>query len=383
VVFLVFEAIQTNIICITILLVVFLNFKKQSKALRNRHRYFFLMLWLNVSILTIQILRNMTEGYPTGLYRELFTILNIFYFIVFSLIIAVWCLYVNDYIHEHRKHFKIIMAALLPFVLTNTFLAFISPSTGILFSVDAQGYYQRGTEYSTIFALSYIIMFLSILYIVGHRMLIPENDARALLLFTVPPMFAAIIQIINPEISILWPSMTISVLIVYVSIQSQLTSTDPLTGVYNRREYERYIKLLPSRTARKVVSAVMIDINDFKQINDEMSHQMGDLALREIGDILKRSVRKNDFVARIGGDEFCIIIESDHDQVLFDIVKRIEENIRAYNRMKDDDFPISLSMGYGIYDDKYHQTFDNFFEKLDRKMYLDKQDFKQGKSEFA
>jgi len=81
--------------------------------------------------------------------------------------------------------------------------------------------------------------------------------------------------------------------------------TDHLTGVYNRRGFE---EILSASDADEVASVLLIDLDDFKEVNDQLGHRAGDMVLIEVGRRLPRLVRANDFVARIGGDEFVIIL---------------------------------------------------------------------------
>ena len=81
--------------------------------------------------------------------------------------------------------------------------------------------------------------------------------------------------------------------------------TDHLTGLYNRRGFE---EILSASHADEVASVLLIDLDDFKEVNDQLGHRAGDMVLIEVGRRLPRLVRANDFVARIGGDEFVIIL---------------------------------------------------------------------------
>lgn len=370
--------IQTYLITITILVVIYLSFNRQRKTLLSRHRYFLSLIGLNIGILIIEIIRTLTTGLQEGFLFYVLVISNVLYFILSAIIISLWALYVNYHVFAHKKHFKLILSTLIVFVIINAALSMLSPFYGFIFTIDAMGIYHRGFLYEMVLSGSYVIMVLSIMYIVMFKHKLPKTDFGALIFFTVPPMVTAAIQIFVPEMKLLWSSMTVSLLILYIYIQSKITNTDPLTGVFNRREFDKQINYLSNlKTLKKKVCAIMIDIDDFKLINDEISHQMGDLALRELGSILKRSIRKDDFVARIGGDEFCIIMVTEHEAMLFDVINRIEYLVNAYNKRRKDDVSLSLSMGYGVYDEKFYPSFDVFFEKLDRKMYHKKFENKQ------
>jgi len=80
---------------------------------------------------------------------------------------------------------------------------------------------------------------------------------------------------------------------------------DPLTGLSNRREFDRWFALAGGKPPPPV-TLVFVDIDHFKRLNDTLGHQAGDAALRHVADLLRQAVRDNDLVARIGGEEFAI-----------------------------------------------------------------------------
>lgn len=90
----------------------------------------------------------------------------------------------------------------------------------------------------------------------------------------------------------------------------RLATTDPLTGIYNRRKFMEDLDTEIARAGRygTDLSLIMADIDDFKAINDTMGHQAGDVALVELACLLKDNIRSMDILARYGGEEFAIII---------------------------------------------------------------------------
>ncbi len=89
-----------------------------------------------------------------------------------------------------------------------------------------------------------------------------------------------------------------------------LAQTDETTGLYNKRRLLEQLDAEIARAARygEILGCLMIDIDDFKLVNDTYGHQAGDEALHQIGSLLKRSLRKTDFIARYGGEEFTVLL---------------------------------------------------------------------------
>ena len=98
-------------------------------------------------------------------------------------------------------------------------------------------------------------------------------------------------------------------LVVFLNIQNHILYTDYLTGVNNRKRLDAYLNEKVSLSAReKGFSAILIDIDNFKHINDTYGHNMGDEALESTANLLKTCLRTGDF-ARYGGDEFCVVLD--------------------------------------------------------------------------
>lgn len=91
----------------------------------------------------------------------------------------------------------------------------------------------------------------------------------------------------------------------------ELSTRDPLTGLYNRRKFEEFLDFEQSRAERHAgyhFSIIMIDVDDFKFVNDSYGHPVGDMALKKMSMLLEACLRKGDLLARLGGDEFAVIL---------------------------------------------------------------------------
>ncbi len=129
-----------------------------------------------------------------------------------------------------------------------------------------------------------------------------------------------------------------------------LSLTDDLTGLYNRRAFfmlaERYHKLAERENNKLLL--FFIDLDNMKKINDTYGHLQGDTVLKTIGDILKNTFRESDIIARIGGDEFVILMKIVDPNDYTNIISRFKENIANFNYKKILPYTISLSIGGAI-----------------------------------
>ena len=115
----------------------------------------------------------------------------------------------------------------------------------------------------------------------------------------------------------------------------------------------------------------MIDLNDFKEINDSFGHQEGDKVLKTVSDILVSVTNPVDTVARYGGDEFLILVESDNAAICTDLIERIENNLNIHNRQLDN-YKISLSFGASFIPGNTRFSLEQIIKDIDEKMYIDK-----------
>jgi diguanylate cyclase (GGDEF)-like protein len=119
----------------------------------------------------------------------------------------------------------------------------------------------------------------------------------------------------------------------------------------------------------------MIDLDDFKPVNDKFGHDKGDIVLQTIALRLKNTVRKTDFVARLGGDEFVILLESIKDTKHLDkVLKTIEKAVKTPIQIMPSVFVnLGLSMGVYLYDKTKSISQDGIIRKADIAMYKAKQ----------
>lgn len=152
-----------------------------------------------------------------------------------------------------------------------------------------------------------------------------------------------------------------------------LSLMDELTGLYNRRRFfvltEQYIKL--SVRTKKGLLLLFIDMDNLKWINDHHGHNEGDQALINLANVLKKTFRESDIIARIGGDEFVVLSESTDEKGEI-VLTRLYENIRDYNAKVSQDYKLSISVGAAQFDPEYPIPIDELLSKADALMYAQK-----------
>jgi diguanylate cyclase len=149
---------------------------------------------------------------------------------------------------------------------------------------------------------------------------------------------------------------------------------DPLTEAYNRGAFDAAIlkSLNMHFILQQPVTLLLIDLDDFKAINDTYGHAAGDAVLRSIGECLARSfIRRNDMIARYGGDEFAVILSDTSAEQTARLVDRFLDRVRSITiPYAEDDARVSCSVGYTEVADA--DTVEHLVNRADRALYAAK-----------
>ena len=165
--------------------------------------------------------------------------------------------------------------------------------------------------------------------------------------------------------------MSLSILVVFINIQNVIIGTDHLTGIFNRRQIEIMMKN-KLKTHNTAFSLIMMDLNDFKKINDIYGHNEGDFALEAAASILRDSIRSCDVIARYAGDEFLVMLDNGSPSGLDAAVNRVWNNLAAWNAAELKPYKLSFSMGFDIFRTAEWQDTKQIIEHADALMYENK-----------
>ncbi|SCX11027.1 diguanylate cyclase (GGDEF) domain-containing protein [Mycolicibacterium fluoranthenivorans] len=153
----------------------------------------------------------------------------------------------------------------------------------------------------------------------------------------------------------------------------QMSLTDDLTGLTNRRGF--YLlgesALRAARRNNHHCLLAYIDVDGLKQVNDELGHDAGDSLIADVGDVLRTMLRESDILARIGGDEFCVLVaEPGRDTA--GLKDRVAEAFRTFNTTQARPYRLSASVGLALTHPESSHTLDELLTLADELMYADK-----------
>lgn len=154
-----------------------------------------------------------------------------------------------------------------------------------------------------------------------------------------------------------------------------LADTDYLTGIWNKRSLRRQLlqETERARTLKVPLSVLVLDIDDFKSINDTLGHTIGDVVLSEFCGAVRESLRPPDFFARFGGDEFVVILPHTDVVGAASVAERILERVRALTITTDEETAVACSVSIGVADFLTDdETSTDVLRRADERLYIAK-----------
>lgn len=337
----------------TLAFVVFFSYNSTNINKYNS-RFYVASVCSNIAILLGFAIRNIARAYDM---RGLHIATNVVVYALPSFIPYFLCA-----MHFTRnKKMQIILA--LPCIVI-ALIAVSSVWTRLHFYVNESNVYSRGVFYYVSFAIITVYFFTCLcLNIRTYR------DAERTEKIWVASIFllnlpAAVIQTANSGIYALWTTSAASLVLYYIFMSEMASNYDVLTGVRNRNSF--FAKQTKINTGSEY-TVVIYDVNYLKSTNDNIGHTAGDTLIIATAQIVSKVYRDTGTVFRIGGDEFCVIVNSTKENVLQDLNANVMADLGKYNETSE--LLLSLSFGYEAHKSKDERSFEAVFEAADEKMY--------------
>ncbi|MDF2543008.1 MAG: diguanylate cyclase protein [Herbinix sp.] len=368
-----FKTLDSSIIAIIILIFIYYNARNRLEKVFISNKVFLGLVRANIFLILSDIGAWVFDGLPGIHFLLLNKIFNLLLFVVEPVTGTLWILYVCYQMKQNEKRIERMKYYLAALLLINGVMSVVSLHTGWFFYVNSSNLYSRGSLYLIHILYCYILLIYSMYYVYKNRRRIEKRYYYSMLVFILPITIGATIQIIFYGWALAWTGMMVSLLIIYFNIQDSSLITDYLTGVYNRRQLDKYLVIrVKNSTETKTFSAILIDLDGFKKINDTFGHDIGDEAIKDAAQIIKRSLSREDFVARYGGDEFFAILNTSDKDILEAEVSILRDNVEKFNQESEKGYKLSFAIGYAVYDYKMRMKPDDFFRYIDTLMYSNK-----------
>lgn len=329
--------------------------------------------WIALAILAILVLDFVSRVRfpPAGMEfnHVLAYVSNFLYLLLQPLPVSLGIMYLLTLFRERRITLKIRMLCMIPFFIGCIAMA-CSFFTRFIFNIDGNNVYHRGPGMFIFAITNYSFIVPAIWLIIHHRDTVKRQVLAVVISFTLIPVIGSMLQLLHYGLITAWPSFTIALLITFIFVEGRRSDRDYLNGLLNRQSFDARIHTRMDQYSRRgSFHFVVIDMDKFKMINDTYGHETGDEILQIVSRILYHSVSVPDTVARYGGDEFVMIIESDKSQVIESVLVRINDQLRRWNDDNPYTFDLSLSAGYVAFNPVIHKNFKDLFCEADLMMF--------------
>ena len=359
------------------MLVILIICRHMTKLTRRPvDKIFSIIILIGIGGTILEPVTFMLNGIEGSFFRAISIFANTLEFFFTATVSVLWVWYVDLYLNKDIERLKTRFVPMLVVWALLTILLIANVFGGFLFSFDEHNVYSREP-------LGYIFFaFLSISYLISialyYRFISVHGRAQffPIWMFLTPLIISLCIQIPFYGISVTFLGCAVGLVSIYLNILSKQSLVDSLTGLYNRAYIEHEL-IIARRSKKYIYSGVMIDIDQFKSINDNFGHSSGDDALENAARIILNATDRDSLAFRLAGDEFVVLVRAGAGKTeelkkkTLDLENRISVGTEKFNNEGKVPYKLVFSMGYAMYDKAYAD--DDFFRKMDAEMYKDKQ----------
>ncbi|MFA6827491.1 MAG: GGDEF domain-containing protein [Bacilli bacterium] len=368
-------ALLLNLYSVIILVVILYNLYRKYGINDRITKIFLYMIYITIAMLIFDGL-----GRFDGLSRPYFVyfnkIGNTISFILNSVLPSLYFLFILEIVSINKIKKRIFLSiAVFIFLIFSTLsiISVFSTNDNYLFYINEDNIYMRGKLFFLTVMYTGLLLLGATLIVFINRKKVDRRLFTSLFFFPIPPIIGIILQSIFYGTSLICLGVTISALFVHMHLQAIQMNTDYLTKIYNRRKLIFKLKdLILKAKPDKTFTGILIDIVEFKNINDSYGHQFGDLVLIKTSEILNNVIGSKNWVYRYGGDEFFIILNSSKKEVAFKYIEKINDELTSFKDSKDNPFKIELTFGCLVYDPIEKLSVNEFLETIDQLMYSNK-----------
>ena len=371
--------IEVNLVGIAVLLLILLRNKREIDR-QSASLAYTRVVFATIAMLALDVAWVLVEGRDVPGFIHLNYAVNVLYLSVSVVVNYLWFRFVLIKLDSLVIHIKAFWRlAVLPLAGV-CIMSLLTPWTHWMFDITAGNIYERRPLHVVQQAVCYAYLFaaLAISLLHAKRTKNPEKRSEALTMsaFAVMPAIGGVVNAFLYGMPTVWPFAAISLLMVHQSLQRHMILTDELTGLNNRRQFDRYLALQAEDPREgEQLNMILIDVDAFKHINDTYGHLTGDAALVQTAGILKRVCGKwSVFLARYGGDEFAIIFWSRDPGVAARLKSDLIAAFAEFSGSADADTPyaLSISAGCGAVDVRT-ESIEALIAEADKKLYEEKE----------
>lgn len=332
-------------VCLAFLLIILSAYIILPRSRKLKNDGFFYSLVLTVAAILSDLIAWACELGPSPSALQYSS--NFISLILTSLIVPAFGYYIVELINEKKPLSRNVAHVIAAVNIAAVVLTIVAAFCGKLFDIHADAanpgimiYDDGGFLYEFPIIVSTLSLTFLFILVLRNGKVLGKDRIVVFIIYFVLPLFTGILEVFAEELQLSYVATSLSMCIVYVMLQSnhmnellirekllnEISYVDQLTGLLNRRAFDRDMNLLKEDDT---VNVVFCDLNGLKKINDEKGHQAGDQFLISFSEIIVRYF-SHDFVYRISGDEFLVVTrnmtEGEFEESIASLKKEIDDN---------------------------------------------------------
>ena len=357
---------------IFLLLILCFHSIRRTDEKTMQFRLYIKILFMTMFMLVLDTLSR-ADGRPDTYYSIFNHAGNFLLYLLGPVVPSLFVMYVTFQIYHDEAKTKKLILPLLALNAASAVMVVLTQFKGWYYFIDSNNIYHRGPYFIYSAIVIVFLVVAALIIIERNKEALDQNQLLSLMVFPLPPLVGVILQVCFYGISFVLNSVVLSLLIVLLNMKDDSIQTDYLTSIGNRKRLESVLKgKIKSSSANRTFSLIMLDIDQFKQINDVFGHEMGDLALKASAKLLLKNATPKDYVVRFGGDEFCLLLDNYDNKRLESLVNNINSCVDTLNASEEYPFNLKFTIGYAVYDYSLGLKPKEFIKQVDMLMYENK-----------
>lgn len=364
--------IDNNIVAIIVSIIFLKNILSSLDKSEIKNKIFVAIFTLNTIELIVETLTCIINKQPYTRLIPITTLLHIALFMLAPIITYHWYIFAKLWINKniYYKHQNNIL--FLSPIIVNSFLVLFSPFFKLIFYINKYNVYTRGILFFIPFVISYFYLICGFFIICKNRKKLYRIEFLPLIMFGIFPTLATLVQLLFYGPLLMWSSISFSLIILYLYMQQQMIHIDYLTGAWTREKLYSFLNNKSNQKKCKSFAVVLIDLDDFKKINDTYGHSEGDKALINLVSITKNIIGIDASITRYGGDEFILILNVCSPKEVETIISKINSSLIEYSNHLNLPYTINFSYGYEFYSLETEINITECINQADKLMYKHK-----------
>jgi len=364
--------VQINIVLFILLLILFGHtyFNMNRKNITNR--LFMWIMGLTGVTLMLEMFSVILNNSDLKQFMVLHKMVNVMGFTMTPIIPFLGYVFCKEWVNRYQSvKIKLKKILIVPLFI-NGIMALISYSWNVLFYVTRENIYERGPLFFILPCISYMYFGYNLYFIYKQRKKFTWYEIRIFNLFYISAAIFTGIQLIYSGYLTIWNGTAMMVVIIYIFILNDQAHRDRLTGLENYSSYEHYVENISYKKINKLF-IINIDIDDFKNVNDQYGHHEGDEAIKTFANLLIESfpLRQKKLI-RLGGDEFLILLEEQRKEIAENYIQNLTKNVEIYNKTGEKPYRLKFSYGIASYTNS-NESIHELLKCADQMMYEHKQ----------